>query len=140
MCWFEIFVKCFRYEKYHGYYGGEEEERKNNYTDMVRDTSINVITSLSLWEEGCLGLPKRRKRFDFYTLLLTLTFDFAGRHFLFGWMKKLLFFYFCSVSWIVYCKGFWGSKYYWFQLELKDRKLISLRRSLFCFNFFKFGT
>ncbi|CAN4080574.1 unnamed protein product [Withania somnifera] len=24
-----------KYEKYHGYYGGEEEERKNNYTDMV---------------------------------------------------------------------------------------------------------
>jgi len=24
-----------RYEKYHGYYGGKEEARKFNYTDMV---------------------------------------------------------------------------------------------------------
>ncbi|TVU41833.1 hypothetical protein EJB05_15388, partial [Eragrostis curvula] len=24
-----------RYEKYHGYYGGKEESRKSNYTDMV---------------------------------------------------------------------------------------------------------
>jgi hypothetical protein len=28
-----IFVT--RYEKYHGYYGGKEESRKFNYTDMV---------------------------------------------------------------------------------------------------------
>lgn len=31
-------LRCWiRYEKYHVCYGGEEEERKANYTDMVRD-------------------------------------------------------------------------------------------------------
>ena len=30
------FAEFFRYEKYHVCYGGEEEERKANYSDMVR--------------------------------------------------------------------------------------------------------
>lgn len=31
----EVLSAVEQYEKYHGYYGGEEEERKANYTDMV---------------------------------------------------------------------------------------------------------
>jgi hypothetical protein len=37
-CWHDWFLFLFwqfRYEKYHGCYGGDEEERKANYTDMV---------------------------------------------------------------------------------------------------------
>lgn len=33
-----------KYEKYHGYYGGEEEERKANYTDMV-NKYYDLVTS-----------------------------------------------------------------------------------------------
>ncbi|WRX10491.1 hypothetical protein QQP08_002978 [Theobroma cacao] len=33
----------FRYEKYHVFYGGEEEERKANYTDMVRRAQLLPI-------------------------------------------------------------------------------------------------
>lgn len=29
-----------RYEKYHASFGGEEEARKANYTDMVKDAII----------------------------------------------------------------------------------------------------
>lgn len=32
-----------RYEKYHVCHGGQEEERKANYTDMVRDINIYFI-------------------------------------------------------------------------------------------------
>ncbi|XP_031092393.1 cycloartenol-C-24-methyltransferase 1-like [Ipomoea triloba] len=31
----EVLSSVDKYEKYHGYYGGKEEERKKNYTDMV---------------------------------------------------------------------------------------------------------
>lgn len=45
--WFVIdLVGRIRYEKYHGYYGGEEEERKNNYTDMVRQLISRPILSV----------------------------------------------------------------------------------------------
>lgn len=46
-CWYNCFVIKkkkngveFRYEKYHAHHGGDEEERKANYTDMVRKLSL----------------------------------------------------------------------------------------------------
>lgn len=33
----------FRYEKYHGYYGGDEKERKANYADMVSELENGFI-------------------------------------------------------------------------------------------------
>lgn len=38
----------FRYEKYHVHHGGDEEERKANYTDMVRKLSSAYIDD---WHE-----------------------------------------------------------------------------------------
>jgi len=38
-----VLILWIRYEKYHVCYGGEEEERKANYTDMVRDIDINNL-------------------------------------------------------------------------------------------------
>ncbi|CAH9098961.1 unnamed protein product [Cuscuta epithymum] len=40
----EVLSAVDKYEKYHGYYGGEEEERKNNYTDMV-NKYYDLVTS-----------------------------------------------------------------------------------------------
>lgn len=42
----KILVWWLRYEKYHGYYGGAEEERKANYTDMVMEDLVNQLS----WE------------------------------------------------------------------------------------------
>lgn len=51
-----MLICCFRYEKYHVYYGGEEEERKSNYTDMVMNIKITpvVIWFQGLWFGGWL--------------------------------------------------------------------------------------
>lgn len=40
----EVLDAVNKYEKYHGYYGGEEEERKANYTDMV-NKYYDLVTS-----------------------------------------------------------------------------------------------
>lgn len=40
----EVMSAVEKYEKYHGYYGGEEEERKANYTDMV-NKYYDLVTS-----------------------------------------------------------------------------------------------
>jgi hypothetical protein len=37
-----------RYEKYHVCYGGDEEERKANYSDMVREGQVNYPLKIDL--------------------------------------------------------------------------------------------
>lgn len=48
---------CFRYEKYHVYYGGEQEERNSNYSDMVMNTWLHLwsIVFLILWNCRCVS-------------------------------------------------------------------------------------
>lgn len=36
----KILYRQSRYEKYHVYYGGAEEDRKANYSDMVREDQV----------------------------------------------------------------------------------------------------
>lgn len=39
----KLLVSWLRYEKYHVCYGGDEEERKANYSDMVRAVLFSTI-------------------------------------------------------------------------------------------------
>ncbi|XP_019159346.1 PREDICTED: cycloartenol-C-24-methyltransferase 1-like isoform X1 [Ipomoea nil] len=50
-----------KYEKYHGYYGGEEEERKSNYSDMV-NKYYDLVTSFYEYGWGeCFHFAPRWK-------------------------------------------------------------------------------
>ena len=39
-CCYNYFGVEFSYEKYHVHHGGDQEEKKANYTDMVRQFSL----------------------------------------------------------------------------------------------------
>nr|GMD29743.1 cycloartenol-C-24-methyltransferase 1-like isoform X1 [Ipomoea batatas]GME08606.1 cycloartenol-C-24-methyltransferase 1-like isoform X1 [Ipomoea batatas] len=57
----EVLSSVDKYEKYHGYYGGEEEERKSNYTDMV-NKYYDLVTSFYEYGWGeCFHFAPRWK-------------------------------------------------------------------------------